>query len=412
MIRSIVLALFAVTLPASITAQEAVPQQALTIEGIAAVVNDEPITFFDVRQRARLLLMGLGIEPTQEIVAQVTNQALEQLIDERLQLQEAGEYEVVIDDSEIAAAVGDMAQRSGGDRDSLYAQLLQGGINPVSLEDQMRAEIAWRRIMGGLYGTRIRVSKNQIDDKLVQLEASAFDTQYNLSEIFLFVGSQDEMSQAITAATAIVEQLREGASFEAAAQQLSSAPTAATGGDMGWLSAKDINPLVLPALEAMQQPGVIDPIQVENGVYIYSLRSKQEPQEESSLVDLRQLVATDETAETLDAALEQIDGCDAIDAVADANGALTAITLGRIDEANLNSEMRIRVAATEAGSASEPYLVGASPSVVFVCDREIGGGGMPTRQQVEDRIYSDQLAMISQRALRNIKRDATIIRRQ
>jgi peptidyl-prolyl cis-trans isomerase SurA len=304
-----------------------------------------------------------------------------------------------------------MAQRTGGDRDTLYAQLLQSGVNPVSLEEQMRAEIAWRRIMGGLYGSRIRVSKNQIDDKLVQLEASSKDTQYLLSEIFLFAGTEEDLSQAAEAAVAIVEQLRQGASFDAAAQQLSSSPTAATGGDMGWLSIQDINPAGLPALQALLQPGVTDPVLVDNGVYIYSLRGKQEPQEESSLVDLRQLVATDEVAATLDAALEEIDGCDTIDAVADANGGLTAITLGRIDEAQLNPEMRARVAATEAGSASEPYLAGASPTAIFVCDRESGGDGMPTRQQVEDRIYSDQLAMISQRALRNIKRDATIIRR-
>ena len=42
------------------------------VEGIAAIVNDEPISFTDVRQRARLLLMGIAQQPTPEIIQQVT----------------------------------------------------------------------------------------------------------------------------------------------------------------------------------------------------------------------------------------------------------------------------------------------------------------------------------------------------
>ena len=54
------------------------PQQ---IEGIIAVVNDDPISFTDVRQRAQLLLLSLGgQQPTQEQIQQVTTQALEQLL--------------------------------------------------------------------------------------------------------------------------------------------------------------------------------------------------------------------------------------------------------------------------------------------------------------------------------------------
>ena len=53
-----------------------------TLEGIAAIVNDKPISYSDVRQRARLLLLTIGASnPTQEQVQQITSQALEQLVD-------------------------------------------------------------------------------------------------------------------------------------------------------------------------------------------------------------------------------------------------------------------------------------------------------------------------------------------
>ncbi len=115
------------------------------IEGIVAVVNDDPISFTDVRQRARLLLLSLGgQQPTPEQIQRFTTQALEQLIDEKLQLQEAAEYEVEISDTEIASSIARLAQQSGITRDDLVQSLIQSGVNPISLEEQTRADIAWR----------------------------------------------------------------------------------------------------------------------------------------------------------------------------------------------------------------------------------------------------------------------------
>ena len=132
-------------------------QEAQTIEGIVAIVNDEPISYSDVRERAALLLLTLGVQsPNQQQVQQITAQALDELIDEKLQLQEANEYEVEVSDQDIASAVSDMARQSGMDRDGLINVLLAAGVNPSSLQEQMRSEIAWRRIMGGLYGKSVR----------------------------------------------------------------------------------------------------------------------------------------------------------------------------------------------------------------------------------------------------------------
>jgi peptidyl-prolyl cis-trans isomerase SurA len=48
---------------------------------------------------------------------------------------------------------------------------------------------------------------------------------------------------------------------------------------------------------------------------------------------------------------------------------------------------------------------------MFVCDRQENVPNMPTREQLEDRLFGQQLGMISERSLRNLRREATIIRR-
>ena len=77
MIRSLAFAsLMAITACMTSHAQEAAPE-AQQIEGIIAVVNDDPISFTDVRQRAQLLLLSLGgQQPTPEQVQQVTSSAM------------------------------------------------------------------------------------------------------------------------------------------------------------------------------------------------------------------------------------------------------------------------------------------------------------------------------------------------
>jgi peptidyl-prolyl cis-trans isomerase SurA len=250
-------------------AQEAAQPENQQLEGIVAVVNDVPVSFSDVRQRARLLLLSLGTgqQPTPEQIAQLTNQALNQLIDEKLQLQEAAEYEVEVTDTDIAGAIERLAQSSGLTRESLNNSLLQSGVNPTSLEDQTRADIAWRRIMGGLYGSRIRISDNQISGQIDRLKAASAKEQYQVSEIFLYAPLETDKVEVLNAANSIIEQLNAGAPFDVAAQRFSSAPTAATGGDMGWVTLDDLDDARSEALRTLNGPGLTQPVQVDDGIY-------------------------------------------------------------------------------------------------------------------------------------------------
>ena len=386
------------------------PQQ---IEGIIAVVNDDPISFTDVRQRAQLLLLSLGgQQPTQEQIQQVTTQALEQLIDEKLQLQEAAEYEVEVSDDDIANSINRLAQQSGITRDVLVQSLIQSGINPASLEEQTRADIAWRRIMGGLYGSRIRISDNQISEQIKRLQADAEKEQYLISEIFLYAPQEADKEQALTAANSIVDQLRAGAQFQLAAQRFSSAPTAATGGDMGWVVIDDFDDARVEALRNMSGPGITNPIPVEDGVYIINIRAKRDPSDSTTLVDVTRITVSDGSEASLKAALTEISDCSEIDTIVDADDNLRAVALTDLDVEDLGPEGRSMVLSTEIGQATDIFAQSGTLAAMFVCDRKNDVEAVPDRSQVEDRLYSEQLGMISERSLRNLRREATIIRRQ
>ena len=381
------------------------------LEGIAAIVNDSPISYSDVRERARLLLLSLGAQPTQQDIAQITSQALQQLIDEKLQLQEAAEWEVQVDEAEIAGSIEEMAAQSGLTREQLFQQLIASGVNPSSLEGQMRAEIAWRRVMQGVYGSRIRISENQVTEELKQLRNSAEQTQYLLSEIFLYAPDAQSQRQALEAAQSIRAQIVQGAPFQVAAQRLSSAPTAATGGDMGWVSLEDIDSSVASAVEAMPGSGVSEPIAVSDGVYLIAIRAKREPQEPVVQVSLTRLLARDGSADALTSANAQISSCEDIEAVASTSDNLQAAPLGRVALTELTDDAAARIEATALGAATEPFEASNGLAVMYVCDRADNVDNLPSPIQVENQLYGRQLGMISDRELRNLRREATIIQR-
>lgn len=416
MIRSLVVsaALFAsaaaYTAPAS--AQDAAQPNRTALEGIAAIVNDSPISYSDVRERARLLLLTFGGgQPTQEQVQRITGQALEQLIDEQLQFQKAEEFDVEIEPEAISNSIAQMAAQSQTDEDTLRRQLLSAGVNPASLEDQMRADIGWQRVMGGLFGSRIRISDNQVDDQLEQLRSSLNETQYRVSEIFLYAGDSQTRSQALDAAQSIIGQLRQGADFRVAAQQISSAPTAATGGDMGWVSAKDLDSRLASAVESMAGPGVTDPIEVDNGVYILQVAGKKEPSELTTKVDLIRLSSTAPTDADLKSAIETVENCGDVQTAANTNANLRATRLDDIDVDELGPEGRELVLATSVGQATEIFAAGGGLAVMFVCAREEGAEALPSRDDIKSGLKNRELSMISERELRDMRREATIIYR-
>jgi peptidyl-prolyl cis-trans isomerase SurA len=394
-------------------AQDAPEPETQQIEGIIAVVNDDPISFSDVRQRARMLLLSLGgQQPTQEQVQRLTAQALNQLIDEKLQLQEASEYEVEVSAEDIANSIERLAGSSGMTREGLLNSFLQSGINPVSLEDQTRADIAWRRIMGGLYGSRIRISDGQIKQQLSRLKASSAKEQYQVSEIFLYAPLETDKVEVMQAAQSIIEQIGAGASFEAVAQRFSSAPTAATGGDMGWITIEDLDEAKRDAITALSGPGLTPPIQVEDGVYIMQVRNKREPSQRATKVDLTRVTVADGSEAGLLSGIEQITGCEDVADVVNADDNLNMAELNDLNVDDLGPEGKSMVMSVETGERTDIFAQSGTLAVMYVCARRDDVDALPSEEEIEDRLYSQQLGMVSERALRNLRREATIIRRQ
>ncbi len=395
-----------------LSAVSAASAHAQQVEGIAALVNDYPITTVDVRNRMRLIIASSGVQPTPEALARIQEQAIRSLVDETLQLQEASEFDVEVDPAEVNAAIQNIAVQNDADPEQIERDLAASGIAVSTLRRQLEAEIAWQILVGGRYSSRIRISNQQIEATLERVAESASESQFRLAEIFLEIPVSADEEYAQQRAIAVMTQLQQGAPFQAVAQQFSDAPSAANGGEIGWLLTGQMRPEVAQVAQALQPGQLSRPFRVPGGLMIIALIDEREGTT-AIMYDLAQVTiptsrVSDESVTALRRALSRISDCDQIEAaIGNVDGAFSS-RLGQISLNDLLPQVAEPLSGLSRGENTGILESAAGRQVYFVCDRSIGGPGVPTRAEIESQLRNQQLCMLSRRWLRDLRRDSTI----
>lgn len=380
--------------------------------GIAAVVNSDIVTIHDLRQRVLFMMATTGAETDEASIQRLQRQALRNLVDEHLQMQEAEKYEQSISDEEVNASVARLLSRNGADPNALVSDLAAAGVSIETLRDQIRSEIAWQRIVNGLYGSRIRISDAQIDETLNQISANASKPNYRVAEIYIEATPEiGGLDGAMEGANAMITQVKGGAPFPLLAQQFSSAASAAKGGDVGWVREGELRPEIDNVIKQMEPGSLSTPIQVPGGVYVVALVEKK-TSESDTLYKLKQVTVEAET-EAAKARLISLRGeltsCDTLENDVDAFEDVAAADMGEIKSSDLNDEIVTALANTDVGGLSDPFERPDGATSIMVCERRATGSDVPTRDQIEDRLLDQQLAQASKRALRDLRRQATLV---
>ncbi len=392
-------------------------------ESVAAVVNDDIISTYDLGQRMRLLIATSGVQPTQETLPQFQREALVSLVDEHLQLQELRRVQkdqkisIISTDDEVLEELTDMAKQNNLKPEGFLLALKQQGIGSETLYEQIRAQMSWQRWISGRYGTRLRIGEDQIKATQVRLVAAASKPQYEISEVLIDSARVGGMEQATQGAAQLVTQLQQGAPFANVARQFSAAATAAAGGDAGWISQGEMPPQVDAVLDQLRPGQLSQPIPVKDGVYIIYLRDKRSGAGET-LVSLKQAAialpatATDADIEAARVKLESVRAaiktCDTLEATAGKTPGVVAGDLGEAEIADLAPEFKAAAQTLKVGEVSAPIRTKVGLHVLAVCGKRASGAVQVDHDQIENRLRGQQLSMIARRYMRDLRNSATI----
>jgi peptidyl-prolyl cis-trans isomerase SurA len=277
--------------------------------------------------------------------------------------------------------------------------------------------MSWQRWIRGRYGSRLRIGEDQIKATQARLSADSSKPQYQVSEVFIDAARAGGPDAAMKGAQQLVAQLQQGAPFPAVARQFSASATAATGGDAGWINQGEMPAPVDAALEQLRPGQLSQPIAVKDGVYIIYLRDKRSGSGQT-LVSLKQAAvgltptATDADVNAARAKLDTVraasKGCGDLEAVAAKNPGVVAGDLGEAEVADLSPEFKDAAQSLEVGQLSAPIRTKVGLHVLAVCGKRAAGGVQLDHDQIESRLTSQQLSMISRRYMRDLRNSATI----
>jgi peptidyl-prolyl cis-trans isomerase SurA len=401
--------------------------------GIVASVNDSPISDYDLRQRVALYVATSGARPTEDQLKEIRRQMLAQLETERLEVLEAQKNNISVSTSEVDKAIDSIMSDNHLTMEQMKKILGDGGVEMGTLRGQLAAQIAWTKTVQNQYGDRINVSSQDVDDAFRRFTEGADKPHFRAYEIFEAVDSPEQDAQVLKNMQGLVQQIRQGAPFPAVARQFSQNPTAAQGGDLGLVTEGQLVPELNDALMKLHPGEVSEPIKAGGGYYLLFLRQRYEPagtkvpdatQATNANPDTLPLARVllpigpkppkalfDNATQAANVLRQHIAGCEHLqELIAQMRGALY-FNLGNMQLSVLSPQMREQLSKTHPGETTEPFSSPAGIELIVRCDKappKIEVMPMPTRDDVEQQLFEDQIGAYARRYLRDLRRVANI----
>jgi peptidyl-prolyl cis-trans isomerase SurA len=402
-------------------------------DGIAATVNDESISDYELRQRMSLFIATSGLHPSTDDLKRIRGQTLDRLEDEKIQLQEAVKKHITVSPVEVDKAINNLLDQNHITIEQLRTVLASSGSSELTLRSQITAQLAWQKTVQDQYSDLVNISQPQIDAEVQRYADGANKPHFLVNEIFLPVTKPELDAKVLQDAQSMESQLQAGAQFGALAHQFSQNPAAAQGGSIGWVHEGQLSNELNDALVKMTQGQVSPPVRAAGGYYILQLAARQEPagtkiaaptnastNADGTLPLARLLLplGSAPTQEIANAGMEAgnqirkaFAGCDQLKALAGKMTGAVYMDLGNMKPADLSPDIQKALAQTQPGEATVPILSDAGVEIIARCDQRIQvetAYEMPSRTQVEEELFNAQISALAQRYMRDLKRDADV----
>jgi peptidyl-prolyl cis-trans isomerase SurA len=249
---------------------------------IVAVVNSEPITNNEVRQRMarfeqQLQQQGQPVPPQPQFARQV----LERLISEKAQLQLAREEGMKVDDAAVDTAEQNIARQNQIDVPELRRRLRADGIALATFREELRDQILLGRLRDRELQSRAKVTDLEVDQYLRDHQSSSdpASLELNLAHILIAVpenATPAQVEQLREKAVRVQQRARAGEDFAKLAHEVSDAPDAAQNGGVVGLRSGDRYPtLFLQAVQSVPEGGVSDVVRSGAGFHILKVLEKR-----------------------------------------------------------------------------------------------------------------------------------------
>jgi peptidyl-prolyl cis-trans isomerase SurA len=394
---------------------------------VVAIVDNDVVMQSQLDSRLREVQQTIAQRgaalPPEHVLSQ---QVLERLIIENIQLQIGERSGIRITDEELNQAIGTIAQRNGMSIEQFRAALAADGLSYNDARDQVRREMIISRVRQRRVAERIQVTDQEVQNFLASdMGKMQLSEEFRLANILIPVtegASPQDIQAADRQARELYQQLQQGADFAQLAIARSASETALEGGEMGWRKAGQLPPPFDAMISALAVGQVTEPMRTPGGFIMLKLLEKRgggnqvrdEVNVRHILIKPSEIRSEAETKRLVERLYQRILAGEDFAELAknfseDPGSALNGGTLSWIDPNALVPEFREVMNNTPAGELSKPFKSPYGWHVLEVMGRRATDSSAQFREQqamtvLRNRKYDEEL----QAWLRQIRDEAYV----
>ena len=242
--------------------------QAVVVDRIVAVVNDEVITLSELDEAAAPLYrkyLPRAKDPVERenLIRQIRRRVLQQMIDEKLLAQEAKRLEIKVSDQEIDSFIQRLKEQNHLSDEKFREFLAAQGLSYEDYRKQVAEQIKRIKLIQGHIRERIVVTPEEIKDYYRKHYLKGNNTVYELAAIII-TGPEAEKK-----AKAAYEELKKGVPFKEVAAKYSSLKGSGEG--LGRFKPEELAPQVREVVAKLQPGQYSKPVKVGESWQIFKL---------------------------------------------------------------------------------------------------------------------------------------------
>ncbi len=234
---------------------------------IVAKVNNKAITNTELLDRYRFVIKvsKINIVDAQDKKL-LLNQILDKMVDEELIRQEAANLKIEVSPEEMREAIDVLALQQKKNATQFKLFFTKNNFSFDNYLKQVESEILWSKIISDLLRSKVKVTDVEIKEFFEQQKFNTDVKKFFIAEILIAPSKNSEQL-----ATKLVEELRQGADFKNIVRQFSAGLNAENYGEIGWVSASDIDQKIYIAISKLKKDGYSDPLVLADGYHIFKL---------------------------------------------------------------------------------------------------------------------------------------------
>lgn len=261
----------------------ALPARAEVVDQIVAIVNDEIVTFSELKKVLNPIYAQYektyeGDELVEKMV-KARNEVLEQLINNKLLMQEARKNGVKIDQKEVDERLSQIKARFPSEEDFTKA-LGMDGMTVDNLKKNVEEQLLIRGLVQQELAHKAMIAPREVEE-YYKSHAGDFSEGETINVCNILIKhkkrAENEPDKAWDMISNIRKEVKNGADFEVLAKRYSEGPNAAKGGDMGFFGRGTMMKEIEEVAFNMKVGEVSEIIKTDTGYHILYLKARRSP---------------------------------------------------------------------------------------------------------------------------------------